>query len=78
LDEKARVSEKEMERLMPEMFAIVDLNADGQIDRCELAKECHGAWGLSEEECIEYAMDQYPLEKESIASSMFKIEELGF
>ena len=56
LDEKARsASDKEMEKIMPEMFEIVDLNGDGELDRCELAKECYGAWGLSKEECVEYA-----------------------
>ena len=67
-----------MEKLMPEMFAIVDLNGDGKIDRCELAKECHGAWGLTAEQCLEYAMEQQPLEKDEIATSVFKMEELGF
>ena len=79
LDEKARKgTEAEMEKLMPEMFDIVDLNGDGEIDRCELAKECHGAWGLSEEQCIEYAMEQYPLEKDEVAQDMFRVQELGF
>ena len=79
LDKKARnATEKQLEKIMPEMFDIVDLNGDGQIDRCELAKECHGAWGLPEEECLELAMDQKPLEKNEVAKSMFKLEELGF
>ena len=63
LDQKARrANEKELEKLMPEMFEIVDLNGDGELDRCELAKECYGAWGLSKKECVTYAMDQFPLE----------------
>ena len=63
---------------MPKMFEIVDLNGDGKIDICELAKECYGAWGLTPEQCVKYAMEQHPLEDKEIATTIFKHEELGF
>ena len=78
LDEEARLGQAEdMDRVMPAMFAVVDLNGDGVLDRCELAKECYGAWGLSKQECIQMAQEQYPMEREDIGHIMFRKQELG-
>ena len=59
---KTMTSMDGLEAELARQYQLIDLNGDGKLDRCELAKECIGAWNQPIDSCMTYSLDSDPLE----------------